>query len=173
MRPFSALAAVCTATVIGLGVLPAEAASPPKISPKISVRIPTVVGYTSQHAASARVDTIGFRFKGGLPGTFSARYIPRSQVRNEPSDLRIFIPGKSWVLVQFTPAMAHNDQGKVTAPVRFRPENTTNVIIAQRTEDFEGHVSYIIGLRQKQPPAPVHPTIFADGSKILVNIPTK
>lgn len=87
-------------------------------------------------------DRIVFDFAHAVPG-YTVRYVP--EVRADPSDRRVAVPGSHYLLIVFTPAQAHDDEGVATV------SGTHSVSLpAIRgwavAGDFEGHVSVAIGL---------------------------
>jgi hypothetical protein len=80
-------------------------------------------------------DRIVFDIEGGLPG-YSARYV--DEVRADPSDRRLSVPGKKHLLVVFTPM-----RSTVTGVHRAGLPMLTSYVMAG---DFEGHVSIALGL---------------------------
>ncbi|WP_131767282.1 AMIN-like domain-containing (lipo)protein [Candidatus Frankia meridionalis] len=127
---------------------------------------------STSHAASARTDLVTFRFRGAAP-TCTAAYVPRSELIADPSGQRLFVPGRSFVKVTCHPATAHNEQGQPTAPGNLFSLRTTNIIKIKLGGDFEAVLTYFVGLRQRQPAPPVHPTVNTQGNTVVVGIPTR
>jgi hypothetical protein len=87
-------------------------------------------------------DRIVLDISGALPG-YAARYV--SEVRADPSDRPVSVPGRRHLLVILQPAQAHLDDGKPTVTGIHR----TGLTMLQSyaiTGDFEGHVSIALGL---------------------------
>lgn len=104
--------------------------------------VPVVTGI--RYAAHPRdgYDRIVFDIAGGLPG-YSVRYV--SQVRADPSDRPIGVPGRRHLLVVLNPAQAHRDSGVSTVTGVHRmnlPMLKSYAVVG----DFEGHVSIALGL---------------------------
>jgi hypothetical protein len=87
-------------------------------------------------------DRIVFDFDHALPG-YSIRYV--SAVRADPSDRPVTVPGRRILLVVFTPAQAHRDNGTATVSGT-HPISLPMVRGYAVAGDFEGHVSIAIGL---------------------------
>ena len=88
-------------------------------------------------------DRIGFDFTGPLPG-YTVRYV--DQVRADPSDRVVTVPGRRFLLVVFTPAQVHTDAGVATvtpSTSRFDYPMLRGYALAG---DFEGFVSVALGL---------------------------
>ena len=87
-------------------------------------------------------DRIVFEIEGGLPG-YSARYV--DEVRADPSDRPLSVPGKRHLLIMFTPMRAHRDDGAptVTGVHRVGLPMLTSYAVAG---DFEGRVSVALGV---------------------------
>jgi hypothetical protein len=87
-------------------------------------------------------DRIVFNFEGGLPG-YSIRYV--DEVRSDPSDRLLSVPGNRYLLIVLTPMQAHRDDGSATVTGVHRaglPMLTSYAVAG----DFEGHVSIALGL---------------------------
>jgi hypothetical protein len=90
-------------------------------------------------------DRIVFDIEGGLPG-YTARYV--DEVRADPSDRPLSVPGKKHLLIVFTPMRAHHEDGAVTVTGVHRaglPMLTSYAVAG----DFEGHVSIALGLADR------------------------
>jgi len=118
--------------------LTAPAAAPPTTPQLVAVRAASHPGY----------DRVVFEFRGGLPSQRSVRYVDR--LVGGASGLPIRIAGDAVLQVSFTPADAHHPTtGTPTAPGRL-VSGLPNVVEVVRSEDFEAHVSYGIGLVRQQ-----------------------
>jgi len=89
-----------------------------------------------------RYDRIVFDFGHALPG-YTIRYV--SEVRTDASDQTVAVPGRRFLLIVFTPAQAHDDEGDVTVSGTHHADLPAIRGYAV-TGDFEGHVSVAIGL---------------------------
>jgi hypothetical protein len=90
-------------------------------------------------------DRVVFQFNGPIP-PLRIEYV--KQLLGDGSGLPVDIAGRSILLVQFTPAQAHDDTGQATAPDDLKPKlPIVREII--NTGDFEAVVTYGIGLSRK------------------------
>ncbi len=107
---------------------------------------PTLVAIRAAHHAEATpiYDRVVFEFRGALP-PMRLEYVP--QLISDGSGLPVRLAGRAIVLVQFSPALAHNDTG-ATAPGRMTLKLPLVREIAQ-AGDFEAVVTYGIGLRRR------------------------
>jgi len=104
--------------------------------------VPLVTGV--HYAAHSRegFDRIVFDIRGSVPG-YSVRYV--SEVRADPSDDVVPVPGRAYLLVVLTPAQAHRDDGTATVSGVHRlglPMLRSYAIVG----DFEGYVTIAVGL---------------------------
>jgi hypothetical protein len=98
------------------------------------------IRYAAQRQQS--YDRITFDIRGALPG-YTVRYV--NQVRADPSDQPVTVPGRRFLLVVLTPAQAHEDTGSLTVHGVHRldlPMMRGYAVVG----DFEGHVSIAVGL---------------------------
>jgi hypothetical protein len=104
--------------------------------------VPVVTGIRYAAHSVQGYDRIVFDISGGLPG-YSVRYV--SQVRADPSDRPVTVPGRRHLLVVLTPAQAHRDNGATTVSGVHRtdlPMLKSYAVVG----DFEGYVSIALGL---------------------------
>ncbi|MFI7602399.1 hypothetical protein [Actinoplanes sp. NPDC049681] len=87
-------------------------------------------------------DRIVLDIQGALPG-YSVRYVP--EVRADPSDQPIRMPGRRYLLMVLTPAQAHRDDGTATVST-VHPTGLPVLKGYAVAGDFEGHVSVALGL---------------------------
>jgi hypothetical protein len=92
-----------------------------------------------------KYDRIVFDFEGPVP-QIEVQYV--KQLIGDGSGLPIAISGRSILQVRFSPAQAHNDAGQPTAPNRVKLYLPVLKEVA-RVGDFEGVVSYGLGLSKK------------------------
>ena len=92
-----------------------------------------------------KYDRVVFEFSGPVP-YLRIEYV--TQLIADGSGAPIGITGKAILSVQFTPARAHTDQGKATAPnnINLKLPLVKQIVSAG---DFEGVVTYGIGLARK------------------------
>jgi hypothetical protein len=108
---------------------------------------PTLVAIRAAHHADTKpeYDRVVFEFSGPVP-YLRIEYV--TQLIADGSGAPVHIAGKAILSVQFTPARAHTDRGKVTAP------NNLNLKLPLAKQivsagDFEDVVTYGIGLARK------------------------
>jgi hypothetical protein len=105
--------------------------------------VPLLVGIRTAAHPDGGFDRIVFDFSGPLPG-YTIRYV--DEVRADPSDLPISMPGRRYLLVVFTVAQAHSDAGEPSVSPKSAtfdyPMLRGFVIVG----DFEGYVSVALGL---------------------------
>ncbi len=93
-------------------------------------------------------DRVVFQFSGSLLPGYSIEYVTPPAV-GCASGLSIDISGGAVLLVKFRPANAHNDQGQPTvANLDARPQ-LKQIVDAKVTCDFEGLVSWGVGVKSK------------------------
>jgi hypothetical protein len=109
--------------------------------------IPTLVAIRAAHHAetSSKYDRVVFEFSGPVP-YLRIEYV--TELIADGSGAPVRIAGKAIVSVQFTPAQAHNDRGKITAPnnINLKLPLVKQIVSAG---DFEAVVTYGIGLARK------------------------
>ena len=107
----------------------------------------TLVAIRAAHHAEMHpaYDRAVFEFGGTLP-LLRIEYV--RELISDGSGLPVPIAGRAILLVQLTPAQAHNDRGAATAPEHLTPKLPLVKAIA-RAGDFEGMVTYGIGLARK------------------------
>jgi hypothetical protein len=108
---------------------PVTVAHSPSVPP-----VPVVTGIRS--AAHPGYDRIVFDITGPLPG-YSARYV--DEVRADPSDRPVDVPGGSYLLLVLNPAEAHTLTG-------VHSTGLATLRAYAIVGDFEGHVSVALGL---------------------------
>lgn len=104
----------------------------------------TLVGIRA--ASHGYYDRVVFDFNGALPTKHEVKYV--SQLIGDASGQVIPIAGKFILQVRFEPSAAHNDAGQSTAPADLK-FNLGNVVEVKRAGDFEGVVTYGIGLKKQ------------------------
>ncbi|MEV4703018.1 AMIN-like domain-containing (lipo)protein [Actinoplanes sp. NPDC049316] len=105
--------------------------------------VPVLVGVRYAAHSKEGFDRIVFDLKGtGLPG-YSVRYV--SEVRGDPSDRPVRVPGRRFLLVVLNPAQAHRDDGTDTVSGSHRLDLPMMRGYAV-AGDYEGYVSIAIGL---------------------------
>ena len=92
-----------------------------------------------------KYDRVVFDFEGPVP-QIEVQYV--KQLIGDGSGLPIAISGRAILQVRFAPAQAHSDIGQSTAPNRVK-FNLPILKEVARVGDFEGVVSYGLGLSKK------------------------
>jgi hypothetical protein len=107
----------------------------------------TLVAIRAAHhpETTPKYDRVVFEFNDAIP-QLRIEYV--NELIGDGSGLPVPIAGRSILLVQFSPARAHNDNGRVTAAARVKPMLPIVKEIAC-SGDFEGVVAYGIGLGRK------------------------
>jgi hypothetical protein len=137
---------VIRAALIGL-VLAAPASLPP-----FTVLAKAGPATTSQQAVLEHVrvgrhatfNRVVFEFRAGTP-TWSARYVP--QVVHDGSGLPVKLAGTAFLHVVFRSARI--DRGSAGAPPITRTPRFRSLLQLKESGDFEGVVSFGLGLRRK------------------------
>jgi hypothetical protein len=90
-------------------------------------------------------DRVVFEFEGdALPG-YHVEYIDKP-VRQCGSGDVVEVAGHGWLAVRATPAAAHDEAGKATIPFRERTLKLGVLEEMERTCDFEGEVTWVLGV---------------------------
>src|SRR5688500_4609692 len=113
--------------------------TPPTIATLVAIR-------AAHHPETAPMyDRVVFEFSGPLP-LLRIEYV--QELIGDGPGLPVAIAGRAILLVQLTPANAHDDNGKTTVPTRIKPKLPLVKEIAS-SGDFEAVVTYGIGLARK------------------------
>ncbi|MBZ4420329.1 hypothetical protein [Myxococcus sp. RHSTA-1-4] len=92
----------------------------------------------------ADYDRVVFEFEGTqLPG-YALEYVDTPIIQCGSGDPTP-VAGQGWLQVRFTPARAHNDQGQATVAEREMKPNLPILVELERTCDFEGEVTWVLG----------------------------
>lgn len=157
-----------THRVLGIALLAACAAKPPADEPRVDPggRTAAVHEWTKEPVEVRRdngpivpvtavalsieggVERVTFTFDAGLPG-YRIGYVdaPTHCGSGEPAA----IDGTAFLEIAMTPALAHTEEGQpLIGPIAFDP--AANAIKdLEPTCDFEGHVTWVIGVDGKKP----------------------
>jgi hypothetical protein len=104
--------------------------------------VPVVTGIRYAAHPDRGYDRVVFDIDGELPG-YAARYV--AEVRADPSDRPVSVPGRRHLLIVLQPAQAHRADGAPTVGGVHRtglPMLESYAVMG----DFEGHVSIALGL---------------------------
>lgn len=145
MLRFRAVAATLTLLALGAGTVTAATAG--AAGARTAPAVSTLTQISATHHAGH--DTLVFRFSGGLPAKYSARYVPR--VIADASGKPVNVVGSARLLVRFSPAVGHNAQGHVTYGATQRTYSLPDIIQVVNAGDFEGVLSFGVGLARSEP----------------------
>ena len=109
--------------------------------------VPTLIQVSAAHHYGH--DQLVFQFRGGVPATYSARYV--SQVIRDASGLPVNVAGSALLQVRFTPAAGHNQKGIVTYGAMQRTYALPEIIQVVNAGDFESVLSFGVGLARNAP----------------------
>jgi hypothetical protein len=109
--------------------------------------VPTLTQVSAAHHYGH--DQLVFQFRGGVPATYSARYV--SQVIRDASGLPVNVVGSALLQLRFTPAAGHNAKGIVTYGAVQRTYALPQIIQVVNAGDFESVLSFGAGLAQRAP----------------------
>lgn len=140
---FALIMSLATALIAGPATATSLAgAAPPTAAPSV----PQLVAVRA--ASHDGYDRVVWEFEGGLPAHRSIRYVDRFV--GGASDLPIRIAGEAVLQVDMYEANGHDpDTYTETSPARL-VAGLPNVIEVVRSEDFEAHVGYGVGLAKRQ-----------------------
>src|SRR4051794_27837643 len=122
---------------------------------------PTLVAIRAAHHPG--FDRVVFVFRGGLPASRRVGYV-RTLVA-DPSGLPVRVAGRAVLQVSLSAARAR-DAGGPTAASR-RVFTTPNVVTTVRSGDFEGVLTYGIGLAKR---TPFHVSTLRRPSRVVVDV---
>lgn len=135
----------------------ADAGLTPRISPAVQNRETMFLTGVSPETDEC-TDRVVFTFKEQASGPgFDVSYKPASAAKVEDgSGNPVEIEGSAFLVVRIAPAMTAEISGEdvkptYTGPRRFAPEGFSFIREVVKTGDFEGIVTWVIGLDQKQP----------------------
>ncbi len=111
-----------------------------------------------QVQASDCVDEVGFSFSGGTPD-WTAEY-QAGPFSDSPRGERVAVEGNAFLVVQFSHAAGTPELTPgMTSPGRdLHPGSPSGVLEVVRTQDFEGELTWIIGLDARRPFQLIEPT---------------
>lgn len=154
-RIHAALALLACVVTVGGTTTPAVAAQ--QTSTLISVRAAHHPDY----------DRVVFEFTGPVPTQRDVGYVP--ELIGDPSGLPVPVVGDAILQVRMAPARGHDDNGNVTYGPTRRTYPLPNVIQVVNSGDFEGVLTFGIGLAQR-----TNITVFTltNPSRVVVDIAT-
>jgi hypothetical protein len=95
----------------------------------------------------AEYDRITFEFEASLPG-YRIEYV-RPPIVADASGLPVEIAGNAFLQARFHVAQAHDESGSQTVPATELSPGLPQIVEAQQTGDFEGYVTWVIGLSEE------------------------
>jgi hypothetical protein len=98
-----------------------------------------------REASHAEFDRVVFEFDGGGVPHAHIEYVDRP-VTQCGSGETVPVAGDAWLEVRFDPAQAHDDAGRATVASRNRHPGFPVVEQIVLTCDFEGHVTWVLGV---------------------------
>jgi hypothetical protein len=117
-------------------------------------------------AKQAGFDRLVFEFDTvGLPA-WDVEYVDKP-VLNCGSGEPVKVAGDAWLQIRFTGAQAHTEHGKSTSGPRRRPLAQTIARELVRICDFEGEVTWVVGVSR---PNPYTPRIMTAPSRLVIDI---
>lgn len=105
--------------------------------------VPLLIDVRSAAHPEQGYDRIVFDFQGALPG-YTVRYV--DEVRGDPSDQPVDVPGRRFLQITFRPAQAHTDAGVPTGAARSKVFDYPMMRGYVITGDFEAVLTVAIGL---------------------------
>jgi hypothetical protein len=108
--------------------------------------IPVLTAVRSAQHQECGYDRLVLDFTGSLPG-YSIRFV--SQVRADPSDRLIRLPGSHFLLITLRPAQMHTSAGVPTMTDKVRVLGYPMLAGWAPAGDFEGYVTVAVGLAAK------------------------
>jgi hypothetical protein len=141
-----------------------------QVSNRIPSSVPKVTNlrYASHGTSSDGYDRVVIDFKGKATG-YDVRYV--SSPTHCGSGNKVSVPGTRFLQVTVRPAHAHTDSGANTylGPGRLSAKSTGLPTLkgVRMTCDFEGHVSFVLGLDHK---AGFHVSRLSDPTRLYVDI---
>jgi len=112
-------------------------------------------------------DRVVFEFTGPVPAQRDVGYVP--ELIGDPSGLPVPVAGDAILQVRMAPARGHNDNGNVTYGPTRRTYALPNVIQVVNSGDFEGVLTFGIGLAQR---TGVSAFTLTNPSRVVVDIAT-
>jgi hypothetical protein len=109
-------------------------------------------------------DRLVFEFSGSVPARRSVRYV--DGLVADPRGNRVAVAGRAVLRVVLAHASAHSELGRGSAPGR-EAFDLPNVLTVVRAGDFEGVVTYGIGLAKR---AGFHVSTMTSPSRVVIDV---
>ncbi|WP_346533199.1 hypothetical protein [Micromonospora sp. DPT] len=107
---------------------------------------------------------ITFAFRGPTPG-YEVEYVAR--VEQDGSGAPVDLPGTAFLALRFNPAQAHDGAGRNTASTPPRTISFPTLRGWAPAGDFEGHLSFGLGLQPGKLPVRLGESTRSDGSHVV------
>lgn len=101
------------------------------------------------HTNEGGFDRLVFEFDGGHPAVH-VEYVDKP-VRACGSGDQLFPEGDSYLQIRLSGAQAHTDAGEATIPHQRETHTLSTVVETVPTCDFEGEVTWVLGVRSPEP----------------------
>lgn len=132
-------------SAFALALVPGAAAQARQAAPAAAAPTQsTLVGIRAAHHPG--FDRLVFEFRGGLPASHRVRYVDR--LIADGSGDTVPVAGRAILRVRFSDTRAHTSTGAPTVPAR-TAYALPNVMTTVQAGDFEGVVSYGVGLAKR------------------------
>jgi hypothetical protein len=118
------------------------------------VEVPAAAGATAAILKDVATRTLGqrtvlaFQFEGSVPG-YKVGYVDSSIACASGQPLAV--AGSAFLSVRLSPAAAHDSNGKTTVASTSLNGDGVDILGARQTCDFEGVVTWVIGVKDKGP----------------------
>ena len=171
MRTLRTTLVACLAATIALGTgtvtsaarVPTSLAPPSAAVRSAAPAVPLLVGVRA--ASHKNFDRVVWEFRGGLPATRTAQYVPELIADGSGEPVRI--AGSAILQLTMFQANAHDETtARPTAPGRV-VAGLGNVIEVVQSGDFEATVSYGVGLAKRQP---FHLFTLRNPSRVVIDV---
>lgn len=116
--------------------------------PAAASALPVLQHVEAQRGTSA--DRLVFTFRGGLPTT--ARQFAIGRVTQDGSGAPVAVRGRAFRILVFAMADAHERNGRASCAPRTVTPTLDVLVQARLSGDFEGQVSYGVGLTRQVTP---------------------
>jgi len=108
---------------------------------------PTAIQTDTRYAAHSDYDRVTFDFEGNAPG-YKIEYV-NPPIVADASGNEVQIEGESFLQVRFLGAQAHDEAGNTTIDELEIKPGLSTVVELERTGDFEGQVTWVLGLSEE------------------------
>lgn len=127
---------------------------------------PLLTGVRAAHTPG--FDRVVFDFYGGLPSSTPSRYVDGPSIPQDASGLPVYVAGRAILEISFRDARGHKLDGTDTSPNR-TAFVLPNVLTVVQSGDFEGVVTYGIGVASRQS---YRVFTLSNPSRVVVDIDT-